>query len=724
MSYIYKNITEIKDIPGYEQQTGHILRIDGEESSSYDFRRQIKVWGFPNIEEGVERFNKSREEYGDKKIDLKYIYLRNFTLQSFPQQICHITNLKELRLNNLGMEDDLMECLCDLTHLEVLSLTHNKLTGLPSRIGKLEKLRMLDLIHNLITVFPNSLYNLTNLEKLFFKDNKLTSLSKDIGNLKKLEELDCAENELTELPDSIGKLDNLIELHCAGYVRDGVRNGLTKLPDSIGSLVKLRYLYCEKNMLENLPDSICSLDKLALLYCDENMLEKLPDNIGNLGNLRALYCGSNRLVELPDSICRLDKLVKLYCGKNMLEKLPDNIGNLGKLRILSCESNQLTELPDSIENLKKLEHLIVEDNTGLVRLPEFISNNTTNRQTLHVHISETGFFLRQTPNADIRHGQHIEFLPPMRQTLLPQVRPHYDSSEVHKAAANIQYEKLVVFLKNLIKVEVNVRSIRFSKYINESISEIINECYLPQNNDETPLPPPPRVSTEKMPPPPPVSTEKQALMQGFNNIMSQRLNEVEYQHQPEHILETIYYTLEYVKRQPCGFKQPYVTSFVQDCNTAYGDGTMTCAAGALERIILSLNFACSTYISNNPNEEYSDILTLLVKPNPNDVIRDWYIEHKNCEGFPKNVTTSEDRRNSLIQHLMEKQLPEIDNVKTAEKHISGLSFDCDDFAYEGGRKTRKNQNKRKNRKTKKSTNKKTRKQPKRNLKKSRRILKR
>jgi Leucine-rich repeat (LRR) protein len=56
--------------------------------------------------------------------------------------------------------------------------------------------------------------NLTNLQYLYCSYNRLQELPESIGNLTNLQYLDCHNNQLQQLPESIGNLTNLQCLYC------------------------------------------------------------------------------------------------------------------------------------------------------------------------------------------------------------------------------------------------------------------------------------------------------------------------------------------------------------------------------------------------------------------------------------------------------------------------------------------------------------------------------
>ena len=278
-----------------------------------------------------------------------------------------------------------------------------------------------------------------------------------------------------------------------------------------------------------------------------------------------------------------------------------------------------------------------------------------------------------------------------------------DALQIHKEAAKINYAKLNAFLKEKLNNVPVPNNIHYSSFINEKISKLINES---GNTEET----------------------KVQQRNGLRIILDDRLHRLNYQESSMLIRESIFYTLNYVLEQPNTFKQLYLQTFIQDCIHAFeGQQGMTCANGALERIVFSLVPAC---VTEETNADYKTIIAIITA-NPSELIpiyiRDWYKLHKTGTDnmFPEG-TTKEEMKSNLKSYLLEK-LPD-ETVLIDEKiveYADEIGYDKDSFMYGGKkRKTKKRKqtnktNKTNKRKTKKrkQTNKKIKKTNKRKTKK-------
>ena len=256
-------------------------------------------------------------------------------------------------------------------------------------------------------------------------------------------------------------------------------------------------------------------------------------------------------------------------------------------------------------------------------------------------------------------------------------RVSVDPYQIHKAAGKINYNKLNEILKEKSGSPDRPLDLDFPIFINTSIAAMID------------------ASEESV-------TEKETKRNGLNQIITQRIDGVNYTNMSPLLLDSIYYTLNYVKKQSIPFQDNYVNTFIQECVQAYeGEGSvaMTCAAGALERIVNSLVTPCELLISSEPEEDddtktQCELLKSIISYNPKklviEYINDWYKLHTK-EPFPEG-TSEDEKRDDLKTYLLEK-LPGQEEL--IESNIAGLDFDDDAFNYSGGR-NRKTIRKRKN----------------------------
>ncbi|MDB2387160.1 leucine-rich repeat-containing serine/threonine-protein kinase [Shewanella sp.] len=141
--------------------------------------------------------------------------------------------------------------------LEVLDLSGNKLSQLPSQFSCLTQLKLLFLTCNDFETIPEVIAACPKLEMISFKSNKLKSVA--TGSLPlQTRWLILTDNQITSLPEDIGRLYRLQKLALAG-------NKLQALPASMANCTELELARLSANAFTSLPDWLFSLPKLAWL---------------------------------------------------------------------------------------------------------------------------------------------------------------------------------------------------------------------------------------------------------------------------------------------------------------------------------------------------------------------------------------------------------------------------------------------------------------------------
>jgi surface protein len=257
-------------------------------------------------------------------------------------------------------------------------------------------------------------------------------------------------------------------------------------------------------------------------------------------------------------------------------------------------------------------------------------------------------------------------------------------NEIHKEIAKIDLERFNNFLKTKVNSEFN-NSINFAQYISNTITTIINKI----NNEE----------------------EKNNLLSKLNIVMEQRLRNLNYTQFSPSTLKCVFYSLEYLKMQPNEFQIAYVKDFLNESISAgvTNNKNMSCAMGMLERLIISLRYACIVMlddksIETDKKKEYEELIDNLIPPPEKSIdsfIQKWYKIHKNTskEAFPKEMTNEEIKKNLetyLFEEFPENIYPDrakIDELisKKIKEYEDSIGFDDESFSYGGGKKkTRKN----------------------------------
>ncbi len=323
--------------------------------------------------------------------NLKRLNLERLSISEFPEAICSLTTLTELKLcfNMLSALPDSIakltslntfdldtnqftnfpESICNILSLTQLSLNSNQLSSLPISISKLTVLTNLAIHHNQFIQFPEAICNLNSLVQLSLSGNQLSSLPQSFSKLTNLAYLDLDRNQFAHFPGAIEKISSLVQLSLSG-------NQLSSLPNSISTLTALAYLYLNDNQFTHFPEAIEKINSLVELNLGSNRFSSIPTSISNLSSLRYLHLNGNQFTHFPEAISNLNSLVQLSLFNNQLSSLPDSFSKLTALTKLDLNNNQLSSLPDSFSTLAALVHLGL-DNNQLSSLPDSFSKLTS-----------------------------------------------------------------------------------------------------------------------------------------------------------------------------------------------------------------------------------------------------------------------------------------------------------------------------------------------------------
>lgn len=157
----------------------------------------------------------------------------------------------------------------DFLDTTVLNLSNNRISSIPSIIGKFENLEILILRNNRITSLPPEIENLKNLETLNLENNLLKIFPKEIFQLGNLMALYMAGNRLAIAPSELRRLTSLVSL-------DLSNNQLEHIADDILELKKLKYLQLSGNKLPLPGDMDTKTPKELIAYVLENQKHFFP----------------------------------------------------------------------------------------------------------------------------------------------------------------------------------------------------------------------------------------------------------------------------------------------------------------------------------------------------------------------------------------------------------------------------------------------------------------
>jgi hypothetical protein len=174
--------------------------------------------------------------------------------------------------------------------------------------GELAGITRLDLSAGL-SEFPEAIYSLADsLEVLNLSGNRLSSLPTDLPRLHKLRIVFCSDNQFTEVPAVLGQC---AQLQMIGFKSNQIRH----LP-AAALPVNLRWLILTDNQLDALPVELGRCSQLQKLMLAGNRLRELPSSLAECHKLELLRIAANQLSELPHWLLNMPRLAWLAFAGN------------------------------------------------------------------------------------------------------------------------------------------------------------------------------------------------------------------------------------------------------------------------------------------------------------------------------------------------------------------------------------------------------------------------
>ena len=188
-----------------------------------------------------------------------------------------------------------------------LSMSTMRLSQIPASTLKLSKLRKLVVSNNVITQFTAAeTAAFPNLEILDLSGNPITTLPSSMGALGQMKELHLAQTKLTALPSELSQMSLLRSIDIRGTEIEEFNVNMSRMTDLreiIASDGRLRRIGREATM------SLSFVQSLETLDLARNMLEVLPRQVGYLRSIRKIDVQANQLRVLPGELMFLNPAV-------------------------------------------------------------------------------------------------------------------------------------------------------------------------------------------------------------------------------------------------------------------------------------------------------------------------------------------------------------------------------------------------------------------------------
>ncbi|RVE74587.1 hypothetical protein OJAV_G00023030 [Oryzias javanicus] len=252
--------------------------------------------------------------------------LGTLTLSGFTLRTLHASSNRLTTVNLYPVPNQ-------LTHMD---LSQNLLEYLPDWICDCRKIEVLDVTHNLLSELPSRLFNSLSFEEAA---NRQQSLFCKALNLKYL---NASANALESIPPSSQSeesLSTLQELYLSG----------NNLNENCAALLvghrNLHVLHMAYNQLLSFPASkLSKLELLEELNLSGNKLKSVPSTVSSCKRLHTLTAHSNHLTVFPEILSLPEiKLVDLSCNELTEIQLPESLPPTLQELDLTGNSNLILE---------------------------------------------------------------------------------------------------------------------------------------------------------------------------------------------------------------------------------------------------------------------------------------------------------------------------------------------------------------------------------------------
>ena len=246
---------------------------------------------------------------------LEVIDLHGNRLSSLPEGFGRLSRLTVLNLSRNKLGNSAFEIISRINSLKDLRLAENALEGtLPETISCIEDIELLDLQSNKLTELPSSLGKLSKLKTINVSNNRLAALPLEAIFDLPITEILASRNRISGpfVPTSIPTFPSLQTL-------DVSTNALTALSDGKVDFPNLRSLNVSFNRISALPD-MTRWHELVTLNAEENKISEIPQGFTSLSHLNHADFNFNSLLQLDDSIATMENLQVFRISNNPIRE--------------------------------------------------------------------------------------------------------------------------------------------------------------------------------------------------------------------------------------------------------------------------------------------------------------------------------------------------------------------------------------------------------------------
>jgi Leucine-rich repeat (LRR) protein len=216
---------------------------------------------------------------------------RNQLSNSAIDIIAQIISLKDLKVSESALSEELNPSIANLVHLEILEVQGNKLSSLPTQMRELVHLKVLNVSNNCLSSLPMTELSELPLTQIHASKNNLsgTLFTQLNAEMTRLQHLDVSINSIEALCISSLSLPGLRELNIAF-------NRISQLPD-MTDWISLTSLLAEDNKLFDIPPGFTELMSIRTIDFTGNDFPRLDPRIGAMTGLETFKVAANPIRE-------------------------------------------------------------------------------------------------------------------------------------------------------------------------------------------------------------------------------------------------------------------------------------------------------------------------------------------------------------------------------------------------------------------------------------------
>lgn len=283
-----------------------------------------------------------------------------------------------------------------------LDLIGNKLTSLPTAIGKLQNVMSLSVSVNPLPdldqkimknvsksllfidfgsrelqAWPTSLKYLTKLASIDVSDVSFNSLPEDVFSPYKesLQHLGIHNTNLTRLPSSMNKLHSLQDLKLDGNTNLTAQAIYKSMPEGLPGLIEVTF---QNNGLTTLPDILLNASHLYSVTVSDEPVVSFDDNLftSNFSdNFQSLIINNTKLSHVPKCVSKVNSITQLQITSSNVSSIDeDDFYGMKNLNILDLSDNPLWNISDSAFMKNNALRYVKFVGTKLKVIPRSIQN--------------------------------------------------------------------------------------------------------------------------------------------------------------------------------------------------------------------------------------------------------------------------------------------------------------------------------------------------------------